>query len=98
MLETSEPSKALNMSKTPLQVLLDPDPAVSESEHEPGVCGEVCYAGRTDHLPEEPFWDPPRSPACHVQISTAAFLQSDVTEPQLAAASLGDSRPALTER
>ena len=27
--------KALNMSKAPLQVLLDPDPAVSEIEQEP---------------------------------------------------------------
>jgi hypothetical protein len=39
MLETSEPSKALGMSKVPLQVLLNPNHDVSESD----TGGEVSW-------------------------------------------------------
>jgi hypothetical protein len=35
MTRASEPSKALDVRKAPIQVLLDPDPAVSEIEQEP---------------------------------------------------------------
>lgn len=37
MTGASEPSKALDVRKAPRQVLLDPDPAVSEIEQEPTV-------------------------------------------------------------
>ncbi len=40
MLETNEPSKAPDVRKAPLQVLLVPAPAISESEQEPPSPGE----------------------------------------------------------
>jgi hypothetical protein len=43
------PRKALNIRKAPPQVLLDPAPAVIESEQEPGTFDQGCYGSR---LPE----------------------------------------------
>jgi len=47
MIATSEPSKMPDVRKAPLQVLPDPDPAVSESEQEPGSLGLVCGGRRS---------------------------------------------------
>jgi hypothetical protein len=65
MTTTSEPSKALDMRKAPLQVLLDPGAAVSESEQEPtlgthfrhiGGKPDAGYPTRAVNLRESVAW------------------------------------------
>jgi hypothetical protein len=46
MIETSEPSKVVDVSKAPPQVLLDPEPTVSEIEQEPQGSDGVCFLYR----------------------------------------------------